>query len=123
MEIGTFFLGVIIGMVVIIIIDGLENRKSRDNDNARYFEESVSYEDKKETSFEVYDVLGNAAIATEISLNYGKHKNYNGKFVLIRGEDFYNEQIINVKNPQIVGTYRYMSNTVPIIEGEMVWIV
>ena len=120
MEIGTFFLGVIIGMVVIIIIDGLEYRKSRDNDRVRYFEESVSYEDKKETSFEVYDVLGNAAIATKISLNYGKHKNYNGKFVLIRGEDFYNEQIINVKNPQIVGTYRYMSNTVPIIEGEMV---
>ena len=123
MEIGTFFLGVIIGMVVIIIIDGLENRKSKDNEYVRYFEESVSYEDKKDTSFEVYDVLGNAAIATEISLNYGKHTNYNGKFVLIRGEDFYNEQIINVKNPQIVGTYRYMSNTVPIIEGELVWIV
>ena len=115
----TFFLGVIIGMVVIIIIDGLENRKSKDNDRVRYFEESVSYEDKKETSFEVYDVLGNAAIATEISLNYGKHKNYNGKFVLIRGEDFYDGQIINVKNPKRVGTYRYMLNTVPIIEGEM----
>ena len=113
----SFFLGVIIGMVVIIIIDGLENRKSKDN--VRYFEESVSYENKKETSFEVYDVLGNAAIATEISLNYGKHKNYNGKLVLIRGEDFYDGQIINVKNPKRVGTYRYMSNTVPIIEGEM----
>lgn len=117
MEIGTFFLGAIIGMVVIIIIDGLENRKSKDN--VRYFEESVSYENKKETSFEVYDVLGNAAIATEISLNYGKHKNYNGKFVLIHGEDFYDGQIINVRNPRRVGTYRYMSNTVPIIEGEM----
>ena len=117
MEIETFFLGVIIGMIVIIIIDGLENRKSKDY--VRYFEESVSYEDKKETSFEVYDVLGNAAIATEISLNYGKHKNYNGKFVLIRGEDFYDGQIINVKNPKRIGIYRYMSNTVPIIEGEM----
>ena len=119
MEIGTFFLGAIFGMVIIIIIDGLENRKSRDNDRVRYFEESVSYENKKETSFEVYDVLGNAAIATEISLNYGKHKNYNGKFVLIHGEDFYDGQIINVRNPRRVGTYRYMSNTVPIIEGEM----
>lgn len=119
MEIGTFFLGVIVGMLVIIIIDGLENRKSKDNDCVRYFEKSVSYENKKETSFEVYDVLGNAAIATEISLNYGKHKNYNGKFVLIRGEDFYDGQIINVKNPKRVGIYRYMSNTVPIIEGEM----
>ena len=119
MEIGTFFLGAIFGMLVIIIIDGWEYRKSRDNDRVRYFEESVSYEDKKETSFEVYDVLDNAAIATEISLNYGKQKNYNGKFVLIRGEDFYDGQIINVRNPRRVGTYRYMSNTVPIIEGEM----
>lgn len=119
MEIGTFFLGVIIGMLVIVIIDGLENRKSKDNDCVRYFEESVSYENKKETSFEVYDVLGDAAIATEISLNYGKHKNYNGKSVLIRGKDFYDGQIINVRNPKRVGTYRYMSNTVPIIEGEM----
>lgn len=112
-----FFLGVIIGMLVIIIIDGLENRKSKDN--VRYFDESVSYEDKGEASFEVYDVLDNAAIATEISLNDGKHKNYNGKFVLIRGEDFYDGQIINVRNPRRVGAYRYMSNTVPIIEGEM----
>ena len=119
MEIGTFFLGGIFGMVIILFIDGLENRKSRDNDRIRYFEESVSYEGKKETSFEVYDVLGDAAIATEISLNYGKHKNYNGKFVLIRGEDFYDGQVINVRNPKRVGTYRYMSNTVPIIEGEM----
>ena len=119
MEIGTFFLGAIFGMVIILIIDGLENRKSKDNDCIRYFEESVSYEGKKETSFEVYDVLGDAAIATEISLNYGKHKNYNGKFVLIHGEDFYDGQIINVRNPRRVGTYRYMSNTVPIIEGEM----
>ena len=119
MEIGTFFLGAIFGMVIILIIDGLEYRKSKDNDCIRYFEESVSYENKKETSFEVYDVLGNAAIATEISLNYGKHKNYNGKFVLIHGEDFYDGQIINVRNPRRVGTYRYMSNTVPIIEGEM----
>ena len=112
-------MGAIFGMLVILIIDGLEYRKSKDNDRVRYFDESVSYEDKKETSFEVYDVLGNAAIATEISLNYGKHKNYNGKFVLIHGEDFYDGQIINVRNPRRVGTYRYMSNTVPIIEGEM----
>ena len=66
MEIGTFFLGAIFGMVIILFIDWLEYRKSKDN--VRYFEESVSYENKKETSFEVYDVLGNAAIATEISL-------------------------------------------------------
>lgn len=117
MEIGTFFLGAILGMVIILFVDWLENRKSKDY--VRYLEESVSYENKEEASFEVYDVLNDGALATEISLNYGKHKNYNGKFVLIRGEDFYDGQIINVKNPKRVGTYRYMLNTVPIIEGEM----
>ena len=117
MEIEIFFLGVIIGMVVIIIIDGLENRKSKDN--VRYFDESVSYEDKEEASFEVFQVLSDAALATEIFWERDKRRKYFGKSVLIRGKDFYDGQIINVRNPRRVGTYRYMSNTVPIIEGEM----
>ena len=124
MEIGTFFLGVIIGMVVIIIIDGLENRKSKDNDRVRYFDESVSYENKKETSFEVFQVLSDAALATEIFWERGKRRKYFGKSVLIRGKDFYDGQIINVRNPKRVGIYRYtditdVEMTVPIIEGEM----
>ena len=122
MEIGTFFLGVIIGMVVIIIIDGLENRKSKDY--VRYFEKSVSYEDKEEASFEVFQVLSDAALATEIFWERGKRRRYFGKSVLIRGKDFYDGQIINVRNPKRVGTYRYtditdVEMTVPIIEGEM----
>lgn len=124
MEIEIFFLGVIIGMVVIIIIDGLENRKSRDNDRIRYFEESVSYEDKEEASFEVFQVLSDAALATEIFWERDKRRKYFGKSVLIRGKDFYDGQIINVRNPRRVGTYRYtditdVEMTVPIIEGEM----
>ena len=120
----SFFLGVIIGMVVIIIIDGLENRKSKDNDRVRYFDESVSYENKKETSFEVFQVLSDAALATEIFWERGKHRKYFGKSVLIRGKDFYDGQIINVRNPKRVGIYRYtditdVEMTVPIIEGEM----
>ena len=117
-----FFLGVIIGMVVIIIIDGLENRKSKDY--VRYFEKSVSYEDKEEASFEVFQVLSDAALATEIFWERGKRRRYFGKSVLIRGKDFYDGQIINVRNPKRVGTYRYtditdVEMTVPIIEGEM----
>ena len=124
MEIGTFFLGVIVGMLVIIIIDGLENRKSKDNDRVRYFDESVSYENKKETSFEVFQVLSDAALATEIFWERGKRRKYFGKSVLIRGKDFYDGQIINVRNPKRVGIYRYtditdVEMTVPIIEGEM----
>lgn len=118
MEIGTFFLGAIFGMVIILFVDWLENRKSKDY--VRYLEESVSYENKEETSFEVFQVLSDGALATEISWGDDKRRKYNGKFVLIRGEDFYDGQIINVKNPKRVGTYRYMLNTIPIIEGEMV---
>lgn len=122
MEIEIFFLGVIIGMLVIIIIDGLENRKSKDN--VQYFDESVSYEDKEEASFEVFQVLSDAALATEIFWERGKRRRYFGKSVLIRGEDFYDGQIINVRNPKRVGIYRYtditdVEMTVPIIEGEM----
>lgn len=122
MEIGTFFLGAIFGMVIIVIIDGLENRKSKDN--VRYFDESVSYEDKGEASFEVFQVLTDAALATEIFWERGKRRKYFGKSVLIHGEDFYDGQIINVRNPRRVGTYRYtditdVEMTVPIIEGEM----
>ena len=122
MEIETFFLGAIFGMVIIVIIDGLENRKSKDN--VRYFDESVSYEDKGEASFEVFQVLTDAALATEIFWERGKRRKYFGKSVLIHGEDFYDGQIINVRNPRRVGTYRYtditdVEMTVPIIEGEM----
>ena len=49
---------------------------------------------------------------------------YFGKVVLIRGKDFYNDQVVTVKNPRIVGIYRYTTvenfdMSVPIIEGEM----
>lgn len=122
MEIEFFFLGAIFGMLVIIIIDGLENRKLKDN--VRYFDESVSYEGKGEASFEVFQVLSDAALATEIFWERDKRRKYFGKSVLIRGEDFYDGQIINVRNPRRVGTYRYtditdVEMTVPIIEGEM----
>lgn len=122
MEIEFFFLGAIFGMLVIIIIDGLENRKLKDN--VRYFDESVSYEDKGEASFEVFQVLSDAALATEIFWERDKRRKYFGKSVLIRGKDFYDGQIINVRNPRRVGTYRYtditdVEMTVPIIEGKI----
>jgi len=49
---------------------------------------------------------------------------YNGNTVMILGEDYYNDQIVTVKNPQRVGSYSYTTNggmpmTVPVIEGEM----
>ena len=66
--------------------------------------------------------MSDAALMDEIA---DKEKElYFGKVVLIRGKDFYNDQVVTVKNPRIVGIYRYTTvenfdMSVPIIEGEM----
>ena len=121
----SFFLGVITGIVLTFVglfVIGLVNQNSEDNDPIHYLEKPVSYENKKETSFKVFQVLGNAALASEISNK--KYKWYNGNTVVLLGENFYSYQVVTVRNPQRVGTYSYtnkggMPMTVPVIEGEM----
>ena len=123
----SFFLGVVTGVVltfVVLIVIGLVNEKSDANFPAQYLEKPVSYENKKETSFKVLQVLGNAALATEASDKIGSDVMYFGNTVLVLGENFYSDQIVTVKNPQRVGTYSYttyggMPKTVPVIDGEM----
>lgn len=122
----SFFLGVVTGVVltfVVLIVIGLVNEKSDANFPARYLEKPVSYENKKETSFRVFQVLGNAALATEISAD-GVIQLFSGNTVVLLGKDYYNNQVITVKNPQRIGTYSYTNKndtqmTVPVIEGEM----
>ena len=122
----SFFLGVVTGVVltfVVLIVIGLVIQKSDANFPAQYLEKPVSYENKKETSFRVFQVLGNAALATEISAD-GVIQLFTGNTVVLLGRDYYNNQVITVKNPQRIGTYSYtnkndMSMTVPVIEGEM----
>ena len=125
MERKSIFLGIIIGIVLTfstLYLIGLGNQNSEDYDPTIHIEKGKSYEDKKETSFKVFQVLSDAALMNEIS---NKEKElYFGKVVLIRGKDFYNDQVVTVKNPRIVGTYRYttikdLDMNVPIIEGEM----
>lgn len=82
----------------------------------------MSYENKKETSFKVFQVFDEAALATEISDK--EYKWFYGNTVVLLGENFYSDQIVNVKNPMRIGTYNYTSKsgrpmTVPVIEGEM----
>lgn len=126
----SFFLGVLLGVVlafVILFIIGLIRQNSGGNetslnDNIQYLEKPVSYENKKETSFKVLQVLGNAALADEASDEFGDEVEYFGNTVLILGENFYSGQIIEVKNPQRVGTFNYTNNagmpmTVPVIGG------
>ena len=122
----SFFLGVVTGVVltfVVLIVIGLVIQKSDANFPAQYLEKPVSYENKKETSFRVFQVLDNAALATEISAD-GVIQLFTGNTVVLLGKDYYNNQVITVKNPQRIGTYSYTNKndtqmTVPVIEGEM----
>lgn len=121
----SFFLGVLTGIVLtiaVLIIIALANQNSEGNDPVQYLEQPVSYEDKTETSFKVFQVLGSASLASEISNK--EYKWYNGNTVMILGDNFYSDQVVTVKNPQRVGTYSYTSKggrpmTVPVIDGEM----
>ena len=122
----SFFLGVVTGVVltfVVLIVIGLVIQKSDANFPVQYLEKPVSYENKKETSFRVFQVLGNAALATEISAD-GVIRLFTGNTVVLLGKDYYNNEVITVKNPQRIGTYRKKKKndtqmTVPVIEGEM----
>lgn len=121
----SFFLGVVTGIALTLaalFALALVNRNSEGSDPVQYLEKPVSYEDKTETSFKVFQVLGSAALASEISNK--EYKWYNGNTVVILGENFYSDQVVTVKNPQRVGTYSYTTNggipkTVPVIDGEM----
>ena len=126
-----YFVSFIFGSLILaILIGGLarliskDNSSIQDNDPTIHIEKGKSYENKKETSFKVLQVLGNAALATEASDKIGSDVMYHGNTVLVLGENFYSDQIVTVKNPQRVGTYSYTTNggipkTVPVIDGEM----
>ena len=110
--------------IAVLFVIGLAFRNSADNDPVQYLEQPVSYESKKETSFKVFQVLGDAALATEASDKIGREVLYYGNTVLVLGENFYNDQIVKVKNPQRIGTYSYTTNggmpkVVPVIDGDM----
>ena len=122
----SFFLGVLTGIVltfVSLFVIGLVYQKSKDS-TIQYLENPVSYENKKETSFKVFQVLENKALANEVSDTFYNSVMYLGNTVLLLGDNYYNDQVVNVKNPQRVGTFTYITTekermTVPIIGGQM----
>ncbi len=121
----SFFLGVVTGIVltfVVLFVIASVNQNS--SDPIQYLEQPVSYENKAESSFKVFQVLGNAALAREASDRIGGDVMYLGNTVVILGENFYSDQVITINKPQRVGTYSYtnkggMPMTVPVIDGEM----
>lgn len=120
----SFIWGVVTGIVLTIvgiIVLGFVNQCV--SDPIEYLEHPVSYENKSEASFKVFQVLGNAALATE-SDRIGGSVLYHGNTVVILGKDFYTDQVITITNPQRVGTYSYTNNggipmTVPVIDGNI----
>ena len=119
----SFFLGLVTGVILtfaVLFVIAFVNRNSEGSDPVQYLEKPVSYENKTETSFKVFQVLGNAALAWEESDRIGGHVMYHGNTVVILGDDFYSDQVVTIKNPQRVGTYSYTNNggipkTVPVI--------
>ena len=126
MDLKSFIIGMLSGIALTIVgvfflaFIGLQGSK---DDNIQFLEHPVSYENKKTTSFKVFQVIEkNKALANEISDK--EYKWFNGNTVVLVGDDFYSDQEITVKNPQRVGTYSYTNKadipmTVPVIKGEV----
>ncbi|WP_130828411.1 VPDSG-CTERM exosortase interaction domain protein [Prevotella rectalis] len=118
----SFFIGMLSGIVLTIValfVIGFVRQKNNEDDAIQRLEKPVSYENKKKTSFKVFQVIGeDAALAKEISDK--ELDMYLGNTVVLIGKDFYSDQVVTMKNPQRTGTYSYMNNsgmpmTVPII--------
>ena len=126
MDLKSFIIGMLSGIALTIVgvfflaFIGLQGSK---DDNIQFLEHPVSYENKKTTSFKVFQVIEkDKALANEISNK--EYKWFNGNTVVLVGDDFYSDQEITVKNPQRVGTYSYTNKagipmTVPVIKGEV----
>lgn len=125
MKMKSFLLGLVAGIIltlVVLFIMGLAMQKSEETIHIKYLEQPVDYENKKETSFKIFQVFENAALANEVSNK--EYKWYQGNTVIILGKNFYNDQVIVIKNPQRVGTYSYTNNggvpmTVPVLDGNI----
>ena len=122
----SFFIGMLSGVVltiVALVVIAFVRQKNNEDDAIQRLEKPVSYENKKITSFKVFQVIGeDAALAKEISDK--ELDMYLGNTVVLVGKDFYSDQVITIKNPKRTGTYSYTNNggmpkTVPIIEGEI----
>ena len=120
----SFFLGIVTGIILIlaILLIVYAVTKASDDESIQYLEKPVSYENKIETSFKVFQVLEDAALANEVS--YKGSNIYRGNIVVILGENYYTNQVITIKNPLMLGTYSYISIddtplTVPIIDGDI----
>lgn len=127
----SFFIGFASGIVLTLValfVIGVIIQNYETNVPVQRLDNPVCYENKTETSFKVFQVFSNGALAKEISdekeISGEEMKWYLGNTVVVLGKNYYDDQILTVKNPQRVGTYSYinkdgMSMTVSVIDGEI----
>ena len=127
----SFFIGFASGIVLTLValfVIGVIIQNYETNVPVQRLDNPVCYENKTETSFKAFQVFSNGALAKEISdekeISGEEMKWYLGNTVVVLGKNYYDDQILTVKNPQRVGTYSYinkdgMSMTVPVIDGEI----
>lgn len=127
----SFFIGFASGIVLTLValfVIGVIIQNYETNVPVQRLDNPVCYENKTETSFKVFQVFSNGALAKEISdekeISGEEMKWYLGNTVVVLGKNYNDDQILTVKNPQRVGTYSYinkdgMSMTVPVIDGEI----
>lgn len=97
----------------------LNNTEISRQEPYRHLEQPESYEGKKKTSFKVYNVVQDGyALAREESDRIGNDAVYYGNEVLLQGEDFYDGQVITVRDPQKIGIFKYYDKTVPVINSK-----
>ena len=121
----SFFIGFASGIVLTLValfVIGVIIQNYETNVPVQRLDNPVCYENKTETSFKVFQVFSNGALASEVSDE--EMKMYLGNTVVVLGKNYYNDQILTVKNPQRVGTYSYtngagLHTTVPVIDGEI----
>lgn len=116
-----FVCGVVTGVILTFVAAYLISNSNKAGVNIKYYDASISYEDKSNTKFKVLQVLENCALANEEK--YPGDNGFFGKTVLLKSDklSFYSDQVVEVDNPKQVGTYSYTSNlgmdlTVPVID-------
>lgn len=103
-----YIAGIITGVILTFgVLVAIAANKDQNEDGIVYFENPINYENKKSTSFKVFQVLGNAALANEISDK--QYKWYNGTTVLLLNGQFYCDLVVELENPKQVGTYSYQT--------------
>lgn len=104
-----FIAGVVVGIILTCVAAYMytQGQRVEENNNLVYHETPKSYENKKTAKFKVFQVFDDAALANESS----GYDMFLGTTVLLLGEEFYTDQVVEIKNPQIIGTYSYVTKS------------